>query len=278
MTPGGGMGGPTVSVDQYALTETLGPGYADTTGRTTATAAITGGEKTLLLFAAGQSRITNALPGVTAYTPSNATKVHQVNIYNTTLYQMKDPVLGATGSSGSYLGKLGDALINGGVCARAIFVPLGVGNTSTAQWITGELRQRILVAGRRARALGYAAPNADLYKCIIWENGQSDVQNGITSAQYQANIKTIQALFAEVGFPVPFFIAQSTMGGPGANLTDATIRAAQAACVDNSALRYAGPDLDTLTGGTNLLDGSHFTDTGNTAAANLWKTALDVVF
>ena len=59
----------------------------------------------------------------------------------------------------------------------------------------------------------------------------------------------------------------------------ATIRAAQAACVNNGALRYAGPDLDTLTGGTNLqADGTHFTDTGNTSAATLWKTALDVVF
>lgn len=273
-----GFAGPPVAIDQYLIPEQSGAGYANTSGRTSATAAITGGEKTLLIFAAGQSRITNALTA-TPYTPTNAAKVQQINVYEASaVYRLIDPVLGASGSMGSYLGKLGDALINGGVCARVIFVPIGIGNTSTAQWVTGDLRMRALVAGRRARALGYAVPNADLFPCIIWENGQTDVQQGVTSQQYQDNIRTIQGFFAEVGFPVPFFIAQSTMGGPGANLTDPTIRAAQAACVDNTALRYAGPDLDSLTGPTNLTDGAHFTDAGNTAAAALWKTAIDAVF
>lgn len=267
--------GVVVSVDKYNLPDSTGAGYSTTAGRVGASSSITGGEKTGLIFAAGQSRISNQ-PTTTPYTPTNTTKVHQINIYDGLVYQMIDPVLGAGGSSGSYLSKLGDALINAGVFQRVIFVPMGIAGTATTQWITGDLRQRILVAGRRARALGYGAPNADLYKAIIWENGQTDVANGVSSAQYQANIITIQGLFAEVGFAVPFFIAQSTMD---TNATNSTIRAAQAALVNNSALRYAGPDLDTLTGGTNLqADGTHFNDTGNTSAATLWKTALDVVF
>lgn len=269
------QGAAYVAVNQFSFSEPTGVGYSNTTGRTTASSTITGGEKTGLIFAAGQSRITNQ-PTTTAYTPTNDTKVHQINIYDGLVYKMKDPVLGAGGSEGSYLSKLGDSLINNGVFQRVIFVPIGIGGTATTQWITGDLRYRILVAGRRARALGYAASNADLYKAIIWENGQTDVANGVTSAAYQANIITIQGLFAETGFAVPFFIAQSTMNN---NVTDSTIRAAQAALVNNGALRYAGPDLDTLTGGTNLQgDGTHFNDTGNTSAATLWKTALDAVF
>jgi hypothetical protein len=243
--------------------------FTNTSGYTSTSAAITPGEKTLLIFAAGQSRMTN-FPGTTTYTPTNATKVQQLNPYDGTTYRAKDPMLGTGGIAGNYLTRLGDELINGGVCQRVIFVPMAISGTGTRRWIS-DLAPRIETCCRWARAQGWAAPNADLYKAIIWENGQNDVSEGVSSAEYQANIKQIQFIFASQGFPVPFFISLSTIA---ANVTNATIRAAQAACVNNGELRYAGPDLDVC----DVQDGTHLSTTGLGQAATGWKTSLDAVF
>lgn len=246
--------------------------YSDNTttaGYTTESAAITPGEKTLLIFAAGQSRMTN-FPGTTTYTPTNATKVQQLNPYDGTTYRAKDPVIGVGGIAGNYLTRLGDELIDGGVCERVIFVPMAISGTGTRRWIS-DLAQRIEVCCRWARAQGWASPNPDLFPCIIWENGQNDVTEGVSSAEYQANIKQIQFIFASQGFPVPFFISQSTIAS---DTPDPTIRAAQAACVNNGELRYAGPDLDVC----DVQDGTHYSTTGLNEAAAAWKVSLDAVF
>lgn len=246
----------------------------NTTGRTLDSATINPSENTMIIFAAGQSRLTN-YPGTTQIVPLNATKVLQLNPYDSNVYQMQDGVLGVAGGGGNYLTRLGDALIGSAVCQRVIFIPMAISGTSTADWVDPDFLNRIEVCCRKARAYNWHLPSANLHQCIIWENGQTDVAEGVTSEQYQQNIKTIQKAFKGSGFDYPFFIAQSTMD---VNVTNATIRAAQAACVNTAENRYAGPDLDTLTGTSNLQDGTHFTTTGLTNAANKWRDALNVVF
>lgn len=242
------------------------PGYADTTGRTTATLTSIGATEACFIVW-GQSLDANH--GNAAHTPTNTTKVLQVNPNSGTVYQLKDPVLGASSTGGSWMSYLGDELVNAGIFTKVCFIPVAIGGTGTAEWISSGLQHhRLRSAILRARQLGFIGATT----AMLGNPGQSDA--GLTANQYLANFTSIKASAAAYGYSGKWFVSQNTINnGPA----DTVIRAGQASCVDNVTV-FAGPDYDTLTGGTNRYDGIHMTAAGNAALAVLWKTALDAVF
>lgn len=164
------------------------------------------------------------------------------------------------------MGYLGDKLVNAGLFTKVCFIPVAIGGTGTVQWIPAGLQHhRLRSAILRARQLGFSVT------AMLGNPGQSDI--GLAAA-YLSNFTAIKAAAAAYGYSGKWFISQNTINGAG---SDSAVRAAQASCVDNVTV-FAGPDYDTLTGGTNRYDGIHMTATGNDALAALWVTALDVVF
>lgn len=255
-------------VDLYGITEHGLSGYSDTTGRTSVSAALSGDESTAIFLVIGQSLATNA--GVTTYDPAHS-KVQQINPYDGNVYEMKDPVLGASSTSGSWISRLAHKLVLAGFWDRVIMIPVAIGATSAADWsVTGDVTHRVHVGIKRSRQHGYVLTG------ILYDQGNNDANAGTSSAAYQASVNALIELsrhWGPVSADTPWFIATETMK----NDVDvsATIQAAQAAIVAADANVFAGANTDSLTGATNRQSGiSHLTDAGNNNNADLWQTVL----
>ncbi|MDI1264039.1 MAG: sialate O-acetylesterase [bacterium] len=244
--------------------------YTDTSGKTSVSCSITGGQSTLVLLVVSQSIPANSAP--TAYTPSNAT-AHALSVIDGNCYRATDPLLGGTGQppsgatfGGSYVSKLADKIITDGKYQRVIVVVSSIGGTSAADWApTGPWNAHLRTALLRIRQKAYVG-NADVTYRVLYDQGTTDAVNGTSQANWQASFQQIVGTINGFGLGAPkICVSIDTMA---TNATNATIQAAQQAVVDNVQIFQAG-NLDTLTGGNRQADGTHLSDTGTTNAAAL---------
>lgn len=226
-------------------------------------AAIVAGQATAVIVVSGQSVSANYAANL--YTPTH-TSVHNFNIYDGGVYQAKDPLLGCTGTSGNWLGYLGDKLIVAGTFERVILVPISVGGTECARWAAGgDCNHRIVVVCKRLAAAGIT-PSA-----WLWSQGEVDVFLETTTASYQASLQSVIDTIRAQGVDCPVFVNQETWR---IGVTSDAIRAAQAAVVDHANGIWLGADFDTLDATYRQSDNIHFNDTGCDAAATLVQTAF----
>ena len=250
----------------------------DTTGKTSATPTV--GTGTLVLIVNSQSVADNTLP--TAVTPTNTTKVLQLDVYNQTVYQAAGNLLGTDGTggtgcttTGNYQVYLADKLVTDGKFSQVILVPVGIGGSSVQDWSpVGMLNQRARVSCLAVRAKGWIGSGASFG--ILYDQGNADANNNTlhgvpTAATWESLFGQWQSTFAGLGCNFPIFVATETMQ---ANVTNATIQGAQAAVVDNVSV-FAGANTDSLTGTTNRWDGTHLTNVGGQSNANLWATIIE---
>lgn len=241
--------------------------FVDTSGRVRVPPLSS--QTTLTLLVAGQSLAANN-GDTTTYQPAQTAQVLNLNPYDGLVYQLRDPVLGTSGTMGSWISRLGDLLIEKGVCQRVIFVPIAVDGTAVAEWAPGGDCNQKLVAGlRRVIAAGLNL------SAVLWAQGVQDNKLNSTQAYYQQMFYGVMATIRAFS-NCPVFISVQSMF---ATATNANVTAAQAALVQVGAGTYAGANFDVLgTGSNRKSDGTHLTDAGNAAAAALWLTALQAVF
>jgi hypothetical protein len=236
-------------------------------GKIISTPRLNAGEKTLVLVTCGQSNGANT--GDTAYTPTNATKVDNFNIFDGGTYRAVDPLLGCTirasTTQGNVAGRIADKLINAGKCARVILVPTCYGGTPVSRWAPGGIlnQHRLAVIPQILASRGLAA---SLY---IWIQGETDNDPLHTSqASYAASLAGV---IATPGDGVPWMIAKCTYIN---GAVSAAVQAAQVAAVNGTTV-FAGADLDSLTGLTyRQADLTHFNGTGHDAGADLFVTKI----
>lgn len=248
--------------DPFTLVEDAGaPGNRGAITKALFTGSLAGA---CVLLIAGQSNVCNSFP--TPYTPSNTNAVYNFNVYDGATYNAADPLLGCSidTAAGNFAGRLADKLITAGLFSKVLLVPVGIDGTQVSQWTSGaNFGSRVTVALRRLSARGLSVTAA------LWGQGESD--HGTAQATYQTSLGTVITNSRADGYNGPWFIAKQTLL---ANAIDSTVQAAQVAMVNHGSGIWAGPDADTLTGGTNRTDGTHFTDVGADAYAGLWQTAL----
>lgn len=249
------------------------PGYRNRNGRTQVDATLVGGQKTLVIIVLGQSNACAVSP--TAYTPTNSL-VHNLNIYDGGVYRFKDNPLGCSqtpvGSNqtpaGSWLGRLGDKLINASVAARVIMVPAAMAGSYVRDHdptlSTTNNYIRLKVALLRCADKGYT-PDA-----IIWMQGEGDNVAGTSQSAYQTALGHIIAQSRSDGYSGPWFINKTTWNAGAASTT---IQAAQDATINHGAGIWAGANTDAYNN-TFRQDLCHFTDTGMDNVATDVKTAL----
>lgn len=233
---------------------------------------------TLVLFVQGDSIAANSLP--TPHTPTNTTSVLQLNIYDSSTYQAKDPLLGTSAiAGGNYLTYLADRLVTDGKFAQVILVPIDIGGTTSLDWTpAGMVHQRSRVACWLVRGKGWIG-HANLKFGMIYGTGVNDggtvngVTPGTTQAQWQARYAAWRAAMVGYGCDFDTFVPINTRL---TNVVNTSIQAAQAAVVDN-VRTFAGPNTDTLTAtGSNLqADNTHLSDAGGSNNANLWATTIE---
>lgn len=202
------------------------------------------------------------------YTPTNSSKVDQINPMNGEMLVGVDPLVGpavadASSNRATSFLRMADQLVSAGKYQRVILIPAAVGGTTVAMW-ADTLHQFITDAYRRAAALGIPITG------ILWQLGETDNVAGTSQASYQASFNTLRAKIVAAGCTAPWVLAKSTYVPGGA--TSAAVRAAITALVDG-VNTLAGPDFDTL-GSSNRYDDQHWNSTGNAAAAALWTSAV----
>lgn len=236
------------------------PGVA---GKAIRSSGLTAGESTGIFIIAGESLAANATAAL--YTPTNASKVDNVDVLDGTIYAAVDPLAGTSGAGGHWGGRLADKLIAAGKYQRVILLPIGVSSSAIADWRPGgALYPLALAAFARLSNMGMS-PTA-----MLWQLGANDNAAGTTQAAYEAGLDALISEVVSLGFSAPWLIAKSTLYN---NAVSAAIQAAIAGVVNGTNI-LAGADTDTLTGGTNRADGTHFTATGADASATLWRDQI----
>lgn len=204
-----------------------------------------------------------------------------------------DPQPGASGGGGSFIPPFGDGM------AERLGVPIGivatgVGATSVREWLSAgakfpnpptiENKVRRLPSGEwesrgdtfanfisRAQALGVGG-----FRAVLWHQGESDATQRDASRTLPGHLyqkyltDVIHASRRELGWPVPWFVAQASYHTPDDPGSD-EIRAAQAA-LWQAGVALEGPDTDALTGELrdNGGQGVHFSGAGLRAHGLVW--------
>jgi len=239
------------------------------TGKIISTPRLNAGESTLVFALPGQSNSANS--GDTIYTPTNATKVDNFNVFDGGTYRAVDPLLGCTTADisrqGNIWGRVADKLINAGKCQRVILAPHAYGGTSVAKWAPGGiLNRRISIVAQRLGVVGLPI------SAWLWMQGETDNNPlGTTQAAYAASLAGVITTM-RAAYTAPVLIGKCTYIN---GAVSAGIQAAQVAAVNGTTV-FAGADTDTLTGTAvnRLPDDTHFKAAGADAAADLWVTKI----
>lgn len=180
-----------------------------------------------------------------------------------------DPQPGASGSGGSFIPPFADALVER-LHVPVGIVAVGVGATSVREWLpkgetfpnpptlVGNVTQRAdgeweakgdLFAGFVARAQSLGPKG---FRAVLWHQGESDAnqrdpKRTLPGKLYRDALeKVIRSSRRELGWDVPWFVAQASYQGPG-DEGSPDIRSAQASLWKDG-IALEGPDTDALAG------------------------------
>lgn len=250
--------------------------WLDTGGLAARTLSIDAQKKTLvLLVGTAQSNWGNAAP--TLYTPKHLDRIDQFNIYDGQNYEARGPLLGQllekAGSPygpGNVAVRLADNLIEKSNFDRVILVPFAVGQTTIADWTTGNLSTRGPVAMRRLASKGITPATPGLTFARIVGIGESDAVFKTSEDAFAKGLATDESIMRSAGFVGRTFVCKETYLN-GALYEP--IRRAQAAAANNRNIFTCG-DLDSLGAAYRNFDDIHWNDAGVIAAGDLVYEAI----
>lgn len=260
--------------DPYWLPDEISPkiSFKDARAKTIASPGLVAGQTNLTFIVAGQSLGDNSVN--TQYTPTNPTKIKQVNIWDGGTYAAIDPLVGTSNVIGNIFSQAADKLVTFSIAQNVTLIPICMGGTSVTDWIPGGGQHaKLFLAVRRMIAAGI--PLGSL-SAILWQQGETDAANGMSQATYKTNHDLMTAAFRAVYGNVPWFIAKSTWQNGTQNTG---IRAAVDAIVAAGPSVFAGADTDAFHAvPADRYDGTHPTAQGAGSMSSAWVTALDAVF
>jgi len=213
----------------------------------------------MVILTFGQSQAANN--GESKY--SSKEKVY--NYYDSKFYTAVDPLLGATGGRGSVWTRLGDKIIEQGLCDHVLFVPVAFGASGIESWSPdGKLYYRITNA-----ISGLRKYNLEITH-IFWSQGSYDSWQHTSEAaeKYKAEFMEIVDGIRKCGVDAPIYISVETYSYGN---HDSFIQQAQRDLVDVDAKIYPGPNNDDI---KERWDRVHFSNNGLDKLANLWIEVL----
>lgn len=246
-------------------------GYGVVGSKTVRAVSLNTAIRNLVLLTAGQSNMASV--GPSAYTPTNGSVLDNLNVYNGLNYAATDPLLGSSyhnqlGSGGISL-RVADLLVTNGKFDRVFIVPIAIGGTSISQWRSGGvLYGNVSAAMARLNAAGLIPGTTGLTFAFVWGQGEGD--HGMAQATHQAGLGEVLSALTATGFNGRSFINKQTWN---AGVTDANVRAAQAAVVNGTTI-FAGADADTRNAADRQADNTHFNNAGMSAVATLVYNAM----
>lgn len=215
-------------------------------------------DKTMVVFAFGQSNSANT--GGERYAASSA---NVINFSGGKYYRAADPLLGASGTSGSVWVNLANKLIDGGIVDKVIINSAGIGGTSVSEWRKGGRLYSMLV--ERLKETQKQTPVTD----FLWHQGEADNRPG-GLVHYEAAIREIIQL-TKHHFPKSnFFVAIATLCADAP--VSPELQAIQAHLTSIPGV-FAGPNTDEI-GPDDRYDGVHFSGRGIERHADGWIQAI----
>lgn len=213
----------------------------------------------MVILTFGQSQAANN--GESQY----SSKENVYNYYDGKFYIAEDPLLGATGKRGSVWTRLGDKIIEQGLCEHVLFVPVAFGASGIESWSPdGWLYPRITDAIDGLRKYNLEVTH------MFWSQGAYDSWQHTPEAaeKYKAEFIEIVDGIRKYGVNAPIYISVETYSYGN---YDSFIQQAQRDLVNIDAKIYPGPNNDEI---KERWDGVHFSDKGLDKLANLWIEIL----
>ena len=223
--------------------------------------------KTMIALTFGQSNAGNY--GQHPYTPHNAAVY---NYYKGQLYTAKDPLFGATRSTGggSVWSRLGDMLIDSGLYSKVIIIPIAVGGSAIERWVNGDCFDKL------QQTLNYLDSQHIRLTHIFWHQGETNNIENTSTAKYKEQLGMILQTLRKRQ-PADLYICRASFY-PGSTTkplgVDSAIRKAQNEFISENKGVLEGPDTDTLIYAIHRYDSVHFSDFGLNAFAQLWLKAI----
>jgi hypothetical protein len=241
---------------------------------------------TAVVVAFGQSNAGN----ISAERRSGRAGLVNFNFLDGKCYSATDPLLGASGEGGALWTVFGNTLIDLGVFARVILVPLAVGGTSVNRWSD---RQEL---GRRLDLLAATLRSADLRPThILWQQGAADhlvaadyarlrpseFTRGLEIAgaklytmrqdAYVEHFRSVVAHLRQLGLQAPVYAAVHTVCGDDGR---GPVADAQRALPTALAGVRAGPDINAFSLADYAHDHCHLSARGVVRAGKAWAEVL----
>ena len=208
-----------------------------------------------------------------------------------------DPQRGASGTGGSFMPPLGDALA-AKLGVPIGFIPIGIGATSVREWLPAGVpfpAPPTIISRVTKRDDGSweckGAAYANLvarekqfgphgFRAVLWHQGESDANQKDSTRTLPGNLyqeyltRIIRDSNQTAGWPIPWFVAQVSYHVPG-DEASADIRDAQAA-LWKAGLALTGPDSDALKSAwrQNSGKGVHFSGPGLREHAARWADCI----
>lgn len=232
-----------------------------------------------VFLTAGQSNAAQYYDSI--YEPVHSAQQFQFLGSDGTLREFREQVFGNSVPPlvGSLWGKLGDNLIDEGMCTTVVWLLTAIGGTSASEWnSTGIYGQNIVTHIKRMNDLGITITAA------LWMQGETNTLLGTSQAVYFAQVSDMINMTRNNGFSGPWFIATETYLQFTPVCTPACInagvQAAQTQLTTDLVNVKAGPYLDDLGEPYRFViqpnnDYTHFNGTlGRDTVADRWITAL----
>lgn len=274
---------PSTGLDSATTSLLQAPNLDDHALSQTAAQTIDTTKTNLILIPSGQSNNVDVAPS--AYVPTNASSIFQLNIYNGKIYPAVDPLLGTNINTTVPLGvghpmmRVADAVITDGYFQQVYIVPNAIAGTAVAYWNSQGEAQLFPVTIARLIQKGIICGSTNVTCVVTWGQGEADNELGTSQAAYTNSFNTLVANTAAAGFVGHWYIAKQTWI---AGTTSANVQAAQLAVVNGTRI-FAGPNADALNGNVcgspatsacRQADNTHWSDNGSFSYAAGWVTTL----
>ncbi len=192
-----------------------------------------------------------------------------VNLFEGRCYRLSDPVLGATGETGSLWPQLATRLAE--ETGRPVAVlALAVHDTSILDWTGPDSR----ATAYALEQIAAARVNGFRPTALLWSQGRSDHDRRLRPAVYRVRLEGLIRRFGAAGVEAPWLVAQSSYSGLRRTASPA-LRVAQDRVIAVTPRALPGADMDIYQGRYYRLANGDWTHNGTVAAAEAWGAALD---
>jgi hypothetical protein len=211
--------------------------------------------RTMVAFVMGQSNAANHSSHITT-----ASNPRILNYFNGKCYLASDPLLGATGPTGSQWVAMGQKLLSR--YDKIILIPFAISGVSVTRF-TGDLNPSFVATMAQVK-MTYNVTH------FLWHQGENDAMYPIGKSAYTANLNTLIKQ-AKAKFPAArFYTSIVTICDA---LPNPAIQAAQKSAVNPRRGIFLGVNSDSL-GDLYRYDRCHFNEAGIDALSTMWAAIL----